>query len=157
MIVVGICGGSYGKPWVGRTTVAEALVASLGFKKLSLMDVVRDAAKSSGSPEPESYATLDAVCRSGRKISENFWLNLTVKRMSGIDKIVLDDLWFGNEASFVRDNNGIVVMISRPGVINDPDLEFEPDIRINNVFDSPERLSEFSVGVISKAFPKLRV
>ena len=154
-IIVGICGGSFGKTGVGKTTAANALVNILGFKRLSLMDVVKDSAKASGIDNPSSLEAIDFVCRSGRRINEDFWLNLTVKGMEGHDKIVLDDVWFGNEAQFIRNNGGIVIMIKRPGVSADDLLEFRPDITINNAFDTTEGLVDAIVTTVTKHFVDL--
>ena len=153
--IVGICGGSYGKPGPGRTTAADALVSRLGFTRLSTLDVVRTVSRSTGAKDCTTVEEVDAVCRAGRRISENFWLNLAVKAMAGRERLVLDDVWFGNEARFIKDNGGLVIMVSRPGTPNDDDLEFTPDVTIINSFASPGELGDTVVGAVLMLFPEL--
>jgi hypothetical protein len=153
--IIGICGGSFGEKGVGKTTASDALVGILGFKRVSTMDVIKEVAKASGMENYSCLEAIDFVCRSGRKINENFWLNLATKVMDGHDKLVLDDVWFGNEAKFIRDNGGIVVMIKRPGVTVDDLLEFRPDITIDNSFDTVAGLKDAIVSVVTRHYKDL--
>lgn len=153
--IVGICGGSFGNKGVGKTAACNALVRILGFKRVSDMDVVKEAAKSSGMESSSSLEAIDFVCRSGRKINENFWLNLTAKAMDVHDKIVMDDVYFGNEAKFIRNNGGIVIMIKRPSISAEDTLEFRPDITIDNTFDAISGLEDAIISAVTRHFTDL--
>lgn len=152
ILLVGICGGQYGNSSTGKTTAAAALEESLGFSRLSLMDVVKKAAVSVAASEV-SPEIVDAVCRSGRRIEKDYWLNLTMKgAKDGCSRIVLDDLYFANEAEFVRKSGGVVLCIVRDGIPDDKNRDFTPDITLANIHSSPEKFKEFVVNVVSQHF-----
>ena len=131
MIIVGICGGRYGNSGVGKTVAAKALSEALGLSFVSLMKPVRDMCIASG--EELTPENLDEVCRRGRDISPDYWLNLALKEVIPDSQgVVLDDLWFETEASFVTSSGGLVVLVTRPGYEDDPHRDFTPCVTVNN-------------------------
>lgn len=136
-LVIGICGGQWGDGGVGKTTVANIIAKSIGFYPASFVDPVKQLAKEffgwDGKMDDKARILLDGVCRVGRRISENYWLDLTVTRIpkdGTIEKIVFDDVWFPNEAVWISDCGGVVFMVTRPGHTN-PSLPCET-VEISN-------------------------
>lgn len=74
----------------------------------------------------------------GRNLfGENFWVNLVQPILDQNDSIVITDVRFPNESDFVHLNNGIVVLVERPGVVrinnhSSEDLNIYPDAILNN-------------------------
>jgi len=130
--IVGLYGGKWGRPGVGKTTVAGILASERSFVVLSLTSFIAEAIKNSAGQEHVNRQSIDRVCRMGRKISEDFWLNLAMQKL-GLDanRIVLDDLYFENEYRMVKDHNGLIIKVIRPGIDED-DYGFEPDVAIRN-------------------------
>ena len=134
MMVVGICGGKYGKGKTGKTTAAKMLEEKLGFFYMSLMAPVVSAYEA--NPDDHGHdrlADLDLICSKGRAISEDYWLGIALKGIpEGCERVVLDDLWFGNEAKFIEDQSGMILLVIKPGEEDDPHREFFPNETIDN-------------------------
>lgn len=118
--MIGICGGTWGDSGVGKTTVANILAKKLDYYPISFVEPIKEAAKKyfdwDGIMTQETRILLDRICRMGRQISEDYWLNLTMSRIpTNISKIVFDDLWFANEVRMITSNNGIIVRITKQG------------------------------------------
>lgn len=53
----------------------------------------------------------------GRDIDNNMWLNLAGRRLDQLEKAVITDVRFPNEAEFVRERGGVVIYIDRPAAV----------------------------------------
>jgi hypothetical protein len=118
--MVGICGGSWEKPGIGKTTVANVLTKHLGFYPVSFIDPVKDIAKRlygwDGKMDQSARIMLDRICRMGREISEHYWRDMTLIRIpTDKTKIVFDDVYFANEFKAIVENGGIVLRVVRNG------------------------------------------
>jgi hypothetical protein len=121
--MVGICGGAWGDGGVGKTTVANILAKKMGFYPMSFVDPVKDLAKKffgwDGKMDSDARILLDRICRLGRGISEDYWMNLTLARIpSEVDKVVFDDVMFDNEAKMIVSAGGVVVRVEKTGHSN---------------------------------------
>jgi len=119
-LVMGVCGGSWGKSGVGKTTVANILCKNFDLYPVSFVDPVKDVAKRlfnwDGKMDDEAKVLLDRICRVGREISEHYWRDLAIVRIPPEKKrIIFDDLYFSNEFKFIVENKGIVLRIIRKG------------------------------------------
>ena len=121
-IVMGLCGGRWGDGGVGKTTVANVLAKQGGFYPASPVDPVKDIAKEffgwDGRMDDAARLLLDHICRVGRRISEGYWLDLAIAKVpkdGSVGRLVLDDVWFPNEAVWVAGCCGILFRVTRPG------------------------------------------
>ena len=119
-VMIGVCGGSWEKPGVGKTTVVNILAKQMQFYPISFIDPVKDLAKQffgwDGSMNSESRILLDRICRLGRSIAEDYWMNLSLVRAAKAsigNKIIFDDVWFANEAKMIIASGGIVVRVKK--------------------------------------------
>ena len=56
-----------------------------------------------------------------RSADPEHWIKVMGMRMAGLDKVVVPDVRFQNEALFIRRNGGVLVHVSRKGLENDDD------------------------------------
>lgn len=124
----------------GKDTVADILVAEHGYVKMAFADPLREMLLIL-NPQigtPKSLSTLvelhgwrwvknrfpevrrlmqvfgtDIV---RNKIDKNFWVNALAARMEGIDKVVIADVRFPDEAELVRSRGGSIWRIERSGL-----------------------------------------
>ena len=118
--IVGLCGGDWGGRDVGMDATAEIL-DGMGFVVVDLLDPVKRIASSladwDGNMDADGLATLDRVCRSGRQVSEDYWLNSSAanaiydlaeyKKMP----VVVKNVFFRNEHLFIGTCCGILVKL----------------------------------------------
>ena len=52
----------------------------------------------------------------GRVLAPDLWTNAWCRSLRGLDRVVADDVRFGNEAATVRRMGGSVVKVIRPGL-----------------------------------------
>jgi len=121
---------------VGKTCVANLMSELSGFKVTSFLtpiaDFAREHMKWDGKMDCYGRRVLDSVCRSGRRIDKNFWLNLAMHKVDPeCVKVVFDDLFFENEENLIKSLGGKVVLVSRPGVANASEC-LKPDFTIVN-------------------------
>ena len=133
--IIGFCGGKWGCSGVGKTTAARFLVDK-GFRLVSFSDPIERVAKAqagwNGVRDAAGKRILDAVCRGGRKVSEDYWTHLVMKSIPSEEKkIVFDDIWFANERRFIKSSGGWVIEIIRP-LVPASDLDFEVDASVFN-------------------------
>jgi hypothetical protein len=140
--LIGFCGGCFRSNGVGKTTASLFLQKKHNFficdpskyvekmtdnclKSMSLGSVVLE--------EKKKQFAFDYVFASGRKISENFWLNMAIASIPKEAKmVVFDNVYFRNEAQFIKNNGGYIILITRNGFEN-PELDgFEPDRVVEN-------------------------
>jgi len=119
-LLVGVCGGQWGDGGVGKTAVVNILTKHMGFYPTSFSTPVKDVAKKlfgwNGKMDTDARILLDQICKMGRGISEHYWINLTLINIPNeAKKIVVDDIWFDNEASMIEQCGGFVLRIIRPG------------------------------------------
>lgn len=132
--------GLAGKKESGKTTAAQSIVDSLGFKKLSFAEPVKkmidsllfdlgctetgkkDLAQYIQVTKRYLYQTLGTEW--GRKmIHPNIWLMIADIRVIevidiGYEHIVIDDVRFENEADYIRERGGVIIHIERLGLVS---------------------------------------
>lgn len=129
--------GLAGKKQVGKSTVAELLVAQ-GFERASFAGPLKEMAasllRSLGMTEDEiSAASIDKEVLMpklgvsyrvmlqklgtdwGRALNPDLWLMCAESKMAAQDErhVVFDDVRFDNEAGLIRKNGGLVIHLSR--------------------------------------------
>lgn len=119
-LLVGVCGGSWEKPGVGKTTVANILAKNFSFHPVSFIDPVKDVAKRlfgwDGTMDDKARVLLDRICRVGREVSEHYWRDMALSRVPADQKrIVFDDMYFEDEFRMIVENKGIVLRVVRSG------------------------------------------
>lgn len=158
---VGFCGGKFCSGGVGKTTAANHLVKKHNFCLCDLSSPVEQSAKKlsnwDGKKDAKGLSILNETCIAGRKINENYWLHLALASIPA-DKnfrIVFDNVYFKNEAIFIKNNGGLVVHIDRNG-FEDIDLDFISDYSIINngtLNDFEKRIDE----LVNKLYNKTNV
>ena len=116
--IIGICGGTLGMPGVGKSTVARMLEDVAGFRVASFMTPIKEVARTQmewdGNLDKKGVIMLNRLCRLGRSISRDYWLNLTIGKLDPKwDKIVMDDLFFEEEEAFIKQCGGKTVQVVR--------------------------------------------
>lgn len=64
----------------------------------------------------------------GRVINENLWINSLKSRNLDLNKLVIGDCRFSNEAEFIKDNGGKIIRVVRPGIVSNDTHISENDI-----------------------------
>jgi len=135
---IGLCGGSLaGQSGVGKKTAANYLVKKHNFYLCDILSPVEQAAKNlsnwDGKKDVKGLSILNETCIAGRKINENYWLHLALAPIPA-DKnfrVVFDNVFFKNEAIFIKNNGGFIINIDRKG-FKDVDFDFIPDFSLIN-------------------------
>lgn len=131
--------GITGLAGAGKSTAANLLVSSHGFRRLSLAQPVRDMLAALGvSPRQMSDEKNTPIDWAGGKtprqmmqtlgtewgrgmVCQELWVNATRRKvrqfLSEGRAVVIDDVRFDNEAELVRELGGAVVEIIRPGLV----------------------------------------
>jgi hypothetical protein len=120
MILVGLVGKAYS----GKTTAAKALVEQHGFVRVSFANALKEMAVKYFECTPEQvYTTKPAHVRTilqglgscfREEVNKNFWVDYLMEQIQNLDKVVVDDLRFCNEAVAVR-QHGIVIKLAVTG------------------------------------------
>jgi len=130
--IVGICCGRFGDPMADKLChdTALSLVDGMGFKMERFCKPVEEVAKIVMGGASPTLQTIDGVCRTGRMITENYWLNIAASRIDpSSNKIVFCDVFFSNESRYIRASGGMVIKIKCDSV-PDGDFDFEPDATV---------------------------
>jgi dephospho-CoA kinase len=133
---IGLCGGKLGSDGVGKSTAANYLVEKHNFYLCDLLKPVEESAKKlsqwDGKKDEKGLSILNETCIAGRKINENYWLNLALASVpKNITRIVFDNIYFKNEAIFIKNNSGFIINIDRNG-FEDMDFDFISDYSLIN-------------------------
>lgn len=150
-----------GEAGVGKTTVADYLVAQQGFKRVKFADPLKNMLRAIGLTEAEiegdlknepcdllqwktpRHAMQTLGTEWGRKlIGEKFWTDLWIATANNYRLVVCDDCRFPNEAEVIRSMGGRIVKIIRPDHENPAEVAahssetsmngIEPDVTIIN-------------------------
>ena len=131
--------GIAGQKGVGKSTIADCLVLSHRFYKLSFADPIKAMAdglmRSCGmskvarlehSRRKKEYVidgldlSFRTICQTlgtewGREIDPDIWIKLMQKRLSNAGglPVVIDDVRFENEAAWIREQGGFVLHVLR--------------------------------------------
>lgn len=137
--LIGFCGGLFGSNGVGKTTASNFLVKNFNFCLCSISKNIEESAKKlckwNGNKDKDGLEILNNICIFGRKINENYWLNVALASIPKSEKrIVFDDIFFSNEANFIKNNKGFVIYIERNGY-EQPQLDFNYDSILKNSSD----------------------
>jgi hypothetical protein len=73
-----------------------------------------------------------------RDVQENVWIDMLFK--NNTKNLVISDCRYLNEANYIREHNGITVLLWRPGYENDVDNRSEQEIMpfVNKLKDHPD-------------------
>lgn len=121
----------------GKTTAAKALVDSLGFKRLSFADPIRNMLRGLGLTDSDFHDGKNRPIewlggKTPRQLMQSIgtewgrllvhpeiWMSMAQRKIAETltagQHVVFDDCRFDNEARLVRDLGGIVVLIEREG------------------------------------------
>lgn len=123
----------------GKDTVADLLCYEYDFERFSfseplqdmlmvldpklgggmtLRGLVNDEGWTKAKENPEVRRLLQVLgTEIGRDmISPNLWVNLMAEKIAGVDRVVLTNVRFPNEAEMVRNRGGLILRVERPGV-----------------------------------------
>lgn len=138
--LVGLCG--YARS--GKDTAAEVLIKA-GFTRVAFADALKldvlialqrsaqivnraDTGQSTGGIQVttglfSSPATkerfrplLVEYGRAMRALSPGYWIDRMAADVIGIDRVVVTDVRYQNEVSWVQENGGVVIYLDRPGI-----------------------------------------
>lgn len=137
-----------GLPRSGKDTIADYLCERHGFLRRRFADPLKEAAAILlGRPLfemqgergfdreailPEwGFTTRDFLQRFGTEAMRNnfgqdFWIRRMQNRLHGLNRVVITDCRFENEAAMVRSMGGIVVGVSRPGTVDSGHISDAP-------------------------------
>lgn len=163
----------------GKDTVADILVAEYGFVKLAFADPLREMLlilnPSVGTPKSLTELINENGWRWAKqrfpevrrlmqilgtdivrdRIDQNFWVNHLSKRLDGVDKAVISDVRFPDEAALIKQRGGHLWRVERSGlqkmnhVSENIDL-IEVDLVINNDTTFGELSKKISEQLVSK-------
>ncbi len=109
-----------GKMQVGKTTAADHLVASHGFRKYALADPIKEIARRDfawdGAKDERGRRLLQEIGSVGRAYDPEIWLRRLAERMEqdGAPRVVVDDVRLRREVTFLTSLGFTVVRIDRP-------------------------------------------
>lgn len=162
--------GLTGYAQTGKDTIGRILVENRGYTRLSFADNVREAVYRL-NPQlsydrdvweiqeivdeygwewvkvnvPEARRLLQVMgTEVGRQMfGENCWVEMVGRQADGLDRVVITDVRFENEANYVRSLGGIVVRVHRTGTgpVNDhasDRIDFEADAHLYNLGDEAD-------------------
>ena len=146
--IIGFCGGSFGSNGVGKTTAANFVVKEFGFHYCSLSNAVEQSAiklcKWDGKKDKDGLIILNQVCASGRKINENYWLNITLASIpKNVDKVVFDDVYFKNEINFIKSKDGTIINIERNGYVQPETDYYAVDLNLSYNIPNNSTIEDF--------------
>jgi len=149
-LFIGFCGGAFGSNGVGKTTATNFLVNKYDFHLCDLSYPVGESAKKlctwDGKKNGLGLAILNQACISGKRINENYWLNLAVASIPKEKiKVVFDNVYFKNEADFIHKNGGFVIHIEREGfqeIVPDFITDIAPIINNSSINDFEKKIDE---------------
>lgn len=125
--------GLAGRARSGKDTVAAMLE---GYHRVSFADPIKDACRAAfGLTDQELYGSLKETPRhnlcgkSPRQVMQWFgtefardrigsdvWLRQAARRIEGHPRVVIPDCRFENEALWIKQRRGFIVLVERPGI-----------------------------------------
>ena len=135
-LMLGFCGGLFGSHGVGKTTACKFVSEKYGFYWCDIAGVIEEAAKKlyhwNGTKDDDGLNALNKTCISGRKLNENYWLNIAIASIpKESSRVVFDNVFFTNEADFIKKHKGFIIKLNRP-VYESVSLDFDVDYTIEN-------------------------
>lgn len=128
-----------GLPRSGKDTAADYIVATYGFRRFQYSEPLKQAAAVLLNRPVEQMRGADGFDREAVMtewgfsvrwflqvlgtecmrdcVRKDFWVQHMRNTLAGVDRAVITDLRFENEAALVRSLGGIVVQVWRPGVV----------------------------------------
>lgn len=127
----------------GKDTVAQILVDRFGFKRIAFADKIRELLYEMDPPikihpdgglvglqnfvdiygwdeakqEPQVRQHLQNLGVAARKVfDESFWIYQALGEVAPQDKVVVSDVRFSNEADWIKDFDGQIWRVTRPGI-----------------------------------------
>lgn len=130
-MLIGLCGVA----GCGKNTVASILAEHRGFKEFAFADPLYEAVSVvTGMPvewlkdRDNKEAVISWVGKSPRyllqtlgtewgrdTVKQSLWVDAAMQRTKGVEKAVITDVRFNNEAAAIREAGGKVYLIVRPG------------------------------------------
>lgn len=156
----------------GKDTCADFLVATNGYTKASFASSIKEAVKIifgwddhriedfKEMPDPIFNITPRIALRTlgtdwGRNtICKDIWILSLYSKIQAIEKCVISDVRFVNEASFIKDKGGLIISIIREKVENFKDInDLHPSER--EVFDIRENMADAHITNNENRFDEL--
>jgi dephospho-CoA kinase len=148
----------FGPPGAGKDTVAMRLVDQHGFLRVAFADKVRELAYEVATDtqreqinyfgwekckrQSEDYRKLlERVGDGARKVlGESLWIDAVYNEIDALlddgKSVVITDLRKENEAEMVKDFNGIIWYVTRPGCEKRPFDEWKPEWAAFTVYNN---------------------
>jgi len=139
--------GLVGKKYSGKDTCAEYMIRNYGFKRMAFADPLKLYCKKKyelkNSQLEEDKDKLDMrwgvtpremfkdAGMKGREFDRGYWVNkvrLDVLNSTRNSQIVITDVRFENEATFIKNNGGILVQVQREECDQDDDHVSEKEM-----------------------------
>jgi len=135
-MIIGLCG----KKGSGKSTVGAILSENYGYERISFATPIKDMLKAMGLRDTEindpvfKEIVLDEFGQSPRQlmqslgtawgresVSQTIWIEALRKRLDPGINYVIDDVRFDNEARFIQEMGGSVLLVQRQGESSDDD------------------------------------
>ena len=106
-----------GKAGSGKSTMADFLVSTYGFKKYSFAAAVKDVARELFSMVEKDRSLLQKIGDGMRQIDPDVWIDYTMNRIiaEGIEDVVIDDLRYLNEAQILKLHGFTIIRLTGRG------------------------------------------
>lgn len=113
-----LCGIS-GKARSGKNTVALPFIQA-GFKCIALADKVKEIARDlfgwDGKKDEKGRNLLIAIGMLGRQIDPDVWIKYAMEKIKTGEHVVIPDIRFKNEASWIKAHKGVLIRVVRPAL-----------------------------------------
>jgi energy-coupling factor transporter ATP-binding protein EcfA2 len=127
-MIIGLCG----KKGSGKSTVGKILNENYGYEQISFATPIKDMLKAMGLRDTEindpvfKEIVLDEFGQSPRQLMQSLgtawgretvkntiWIEALKKRLDPSVNYVIDDVRFDNEARFIQEHGGSVILVNR--------------------------------------------
>ena len=104
---IAICG----KAGAGKTAVADYICEKYGYKRHSIADEVKAIAKNLFKMKGKDRFLLQLIGKKMREIRPSVWLDYTIEKVKGKDKVVIDDVRYPNEYEGLKAHGFVMVKV----------------------------------------------
>lgn len=103
----------------GKSTVAIPFIKA-GFKQVALADKVKEIATElfgwDGKKDEKGRNLLIAIGMLGRQIDPDVWIKYAMEKIKPGENVVIPDIRFKNEATWIKASKGILIRVVRPAL-----------------------------------------
>jgi len=100
-----------GKAGSGKTAVADYICKRYGYERHSIADQVKVIARDLFKMRGKDRLLLQLIGKKMREIKPNVWLDYTIQKVKGKDRIVIDDVRFPNEYEGLKAHGFVMVNV----------------------------------------------